>query len=120
MKISSRSTTKEKASYPLWTNARHDAVKQRRYTSCMFRGIHEPSVGFSLASVAQVLGQWLLKHGVQRLGQPELAARIDVSEDVLQAWVNGHSQIPEIVVVELVDVIHELNQRVSTTFPASR
>lgn len=84
----------------------------------MFRGIHEPSVSFSLASVAQVLGQWLLKHGVQRLGQPELAASINVSEEALQAWISGHSQIPETVVVELVDVIHELNKRVSTTFPA--
>ena len=81
----------------------------------MFRtAIDEPSADSSLVSVTQVLGKWLLKRGMQRLGQPEVAARINVSEDVLQKWLSGRSQIPERKVVELVDVIDGLNKARST------
>ena len=65
------------------------------------------STGCSTLGAGKIARQWLLKHAAERLGPSELAARLKVTEPLLQAWITGHFDMPDRKTLLLVDVIDD-------------
>jgi transcriptional regulator with XRE-family HTH domain len=58
----------------------------------------------------QTLSQRLLHYAAERLGLQEVAARLKVSETVIQAWMQGGSDMPNIKRLALADLVHSLTR----------
>lgn len=50
----------------------------------------------------------LLKYAATKLGRPALAARLKVSLDVLDAWMDGTADMTNSKALALADLVHEL------------
>ena len=50
----------------------------------------------------------LLKYAASQLGRPALAARLKVSLDVLDAWIDGTADMGNSKVLALADLVREL------------
>ena len=50
----------------------------------------------------------LLKYAANQLGRPALAARLKVSVDVLDAWMDGTADMTNSKALVLADLVHEL------------
>ena len=50
----------------------------------------------------------LLKYAAAQLGHPALAARLKVSLDVLDAWMDGSADMTNTKALALADLVHEL------------
>ena len=54
--------------------------------------------------------QRLLAYASQRLGKVEMAARLNVSVDTLDAWVAGDIPVPNRKLIALADLIDEIDK----------
>jgi hypothetical protein len=52
--------------------------------------------------------QNLLHRAAARIGMPALAARMDVQESLLDAWMNGKAAIPARKILLLADIIEQI------------
>ena len=52
--------------------------------------------------------QNLLRMAAHRLGNPELARRLNVPESLLTAWMSGHASMPDRKLLVLADLLDKL------------
>lgn len=50
----------------------------------------------------------LLNYAASQLGRPALAARLKVSIDILEAWLDGRADMTNSKALALADLVHEL------------
>ena len=58
----------------------------------------------------QTLSQRLLQYAAERLGRPEVATRLKVRESVIQDWIDGVSEMPNMKRLALADLVHGLSR----------
>jgi hypothetical protein len=51
----------------------------------------------------------MLDQAAKHLGRERLAARLNVPESLLQAWIDGHAHMPERKLLVLADLLEELS-----------
>jgi len=59
--------------------------------------------------VATTTKQRMLEQAAKHLGRERLAARMNVPESLLQAWIDGHATMPERKFLALADILEELS-----------
>lgn len=52
----------------------------------------------------------LLKYAADQLGRSELAARLKVSQDTIDAWLEGSADMTNNKALALADLVHELSK----------
>ena len=52
----------------------------------------------------------LLEFAIQRLGVPELAARLTMDQSVIESWRRGETAVPHKVLLTLADLIKDLHE----------
>jgi hypothetical protein len=50
----------------------------------------------------------LLEQAAKRLGRTELAKRLNVPEELLEAWIGGNASMPDRKLLALADLIEKL------------
>jgi plasmid maintenance system antidote protein VapI len=60
--------------------------------------------------VSQVSRKRLLDYALERLGKARLAARLEVTESTLDAWLNGSADMTHSKALALADLIAALNK----------
>ena len=63
-----------------------------------------------MLALEQTPSQRLLQYATERLGMPELAARLKVSEAVIRVWMQGGSAMPNTKRLALADLVHSLTR----------
>ena len=58
--------------------------------------------------MAETTKQNLLQMAAARLGQAELAKRLNVPESLLQAWIGGHASMPDRKLLRLAELLDHL------------
>jgi len=64
--------------------------------------------------VAETTKQNLLRMASARIGQAELAKRLNIPESLLQAWIGGHASMPDrklLLLAELLDQLGDAPER---------
>ena len=51
----------------------------------------------------------MLEQAARHLGRERLAARLNVPETLLQAWIDGYATMPERKLLALADLLEELS-----------
>jgi hypothetical protein len=58
--------------------------------------------------VAETTKQNLLRMAAGRLGNAELAKRLNIPESLLQAWIGGHASMPDRKLLRLAELLDQL------------
>ena len=58
--------------------------------------------------MAESTRQRLLKYAAEKLGKPEVAKRLKVEEETLNAWLWGETEMPNAKLGELADLIDSI------------
>ena len=53
--------------------------------------------------------QRMLEQAAKHVGRERLAQRLNVPENLLQAWIDGHASMPERKLLMLADLLEELS-----------
>ncbi len=65
----------------------------------------------------KTVGQRVLERAAQKLGEPQLAALLQISQTNLKAFLDGYKPVPDAVLLRAVDVVldqlPEINRQVS-------
>ena len=59
--------------------------------------------------MAATTKQRMLEQAAKHLGRERLAARLNVPQTLLQAWIDGHASMPERKLLALADLLEELS-----------